>query len=184
MPLLDIAVGLALVATVGSLLVIYNRLVALRNDCDRAFANIDVLLRQRCDELPNLAAVCRGYMLHEQETLKLVTEARSRTSQARTPSEADRATLLVNQAFGELLATVEAYPDLKASEPVLALQKRITGLENEIADRREYFNHTVTAWNTRIEQLPDVFVAGLLRARRRSTLKLDGIAPVAIRLAA
>lgn len=184
MPLLDIAVGLLLVAVIGSAIVVYNRLVALRNDCDRAFANIDVLLKQRSDELPNLVAACKGYMLHERETQRLVTEARNRTALARTPAEADRATLLVNQAFGELLATIEAYPDLKASEPVAALQKRITGLENEIADRREYFNHTATAWNTRIEQFPDVFLANLLRARRRATLKLEGIGPVSVRLAA
>lgn len=177
---LDIAVGLGLVTLLGWLVVLYNGLVTLRNDCDRAWRNIDVLLRQRYDELPNLVESCRGYMTHERQTLALVAEARQAGLAARTPAQADRVLASTGPAVAQILALAESYPDLQASRNFLELQRRITGLESEIADRREYFNHCVTAWNTRIELLPDRLVASLIGARRRDLLRLPGIdrAPV------
>lgn len=181
---LDIALGIGLVTLAGWFVVLYNGLIALRNDCDRAWGNIDVLLRQRYDELPNLVETCRAYMTHERETLTRVTEARRAGLNARTPAEADHAAARTGAALSQVLGLVESYPELQASRNFLALQHRITGIENEIADRREYFNHAVTAWNTRIEMLPDRLVAGMIGARRRDLLRLPGIERTVPRVAA
>ncbi|TPW16703.1 MAG: LemA protein, partial [bacterium] len=166
-------------------IVLYNNLVNLRNECDRAFSNIDVLLRQRTDELANLVEVVKAYMVHERETLRDVAQARAAAEAARTPAEAERAAGMVAGAMGSLFALAESYPDLAASSSFRMLQKRITGIENEIADRREFFNQAVTAWNTRVEQFPDALIAGpFLKGRRRPLLKLAGIGPVKVDLAA
>lgn len=164
--------------------VLYNNLVSARNECDRAWGNIDVLLKQRADELPNLVEVCRGYMTHERETLEAVTAARRATGAALGPAEASLAGRQLNAALGRLFATVEAYPGLKADAHFQALQQRITGLENEIADRREYFNSAVTIYNTRIARMPDALVAGWLKCHRRPLLRfadLDRSTPPAVR---
>lgn len=164
--------------------VIYNNLVTLRNDCDRAWGNIDVLLKQRADEIPNLVGICRGYMSHERATLEAVTEARQAARAALGPAEASAAGREMNAALEQLFASAEACPELRADAHFRALQLRITGLESEIADRREYFNHAVTNYNTRIERMPDALVAGWLKCRRRSLLRFAGLdrgAPPAVR---
>ena len=182
---LEIVMGVVLATMAFAAIVLFNTLVNLRNECDRALANIDVLLRQRTDELPNLVEVCKGYRDFERDLLPRVLMARQAAWSARTPAETEHAADLATRAFGSLMAVAEAYPNLKANKSFVMLQRRITGIENEIADRREYFNETVTAWNTRIEQFPDSLVAGLfLRARRRSLLKLSGIARDRVDLAA
>jgi LemA protein len=182
---LEIVVGVVPVVIVAAAVVLFNDLVRLRNECDRAFANIDVLLRQRADELPNLVNVCQAYARFEQGTLAEVAEARATTGRAATPAQAEAAARLTARVMGTLLMVAEQYPVLAADRSFRALQQRITGLENEIADRREFFNQTVTAWNTRIEQFPDALIAGpFLKARRRALLKLAGIENVKVSLAA
>jgi len=181
----EIIMAVVLGTSAAVAIVLYNNLIQLRNECDRAFGNIDVLLRQRTDELPNLVEVVKAYATFERDTLREVTEARAAAHAARTPAEAEQAAGLTARAMGSLLLLAESYPDLKANQSFLLLQKRITGIESEIADRREFFNQTVTAWNTRIEQFPDSFLAGMfLKARRRALLKLAGIEPVRVDLAA
>ena len=140
-------------------LILYNGLVAARQECNRAWANIDVLLKQRHDELPRLVDVCKAYMAHERGTLEAVVAARARLSEARTVPAQARASEGVSGAVRHLFAVVEGYPDLKANESFVKLQGRITDLENQIADRRELYNAAVTEWNTRLEQVPDMFVA-------------------------
>jgi LemA protein len=182
---LEIVAGVVFLVVAVAAVVVYNNLVGLRNECDRAFGNIDVLLRQRVDELPNLVEVCKAYARFERETLIAVAEARNVAAGVRTPADAETAARLAARAIDAVMLVAELYPDLKANHSFLLLQKRITGLENEIADRREFFNQTVTAWNTRIEQFPDALIAGpFLKARRRPMLKLAGIADVRVRLAA
>lgn len=167
---LTITAVAALVATI----VIFNGFVRLANACDRAWSNIDVLLRQRYDEIPNLVALCRGYMEYERDVLARVTEARGNglAALARESVVADRAALLAAAAVGEIFALAEAYPTLKANEQFMQLQRRITGLESEIADRREHFNQCVTNYNVRREQIPDVVVARLLGLPRRTLLRV------------
>ncbi|MES9870662.1 MAG: LemA family protein [Sedimenticola sp.] len=141
---------------------IYNNLVILKHGVSKAWANIDVLLKQRHDELPKLVETCKQYMQYEQETLEKVMQARAAVSSAREQGDVGALGIAEGQlrlGLGNLFAVAEAYPDLKANETFQHLQSRITGLENSIADRREYYNESVNNNNVRIEQFPDVIVA-------------------------
>ena len=158
-----IVLGVLLVVVVYAVM-LYNNLVQVKHNVSKAWANIDVLLKQRHDELPKLVETCKQYMKFEQETLTKVMEARSKVFTAREqqniaalgPAEgALRATL------GNLFALAEAYPDLKTNQTFQQLQTRISSLENAIADRREFYNESVNVNNVRIEQFPDSIVAGM-----------------------
>jgi len=146
---------------------IYNRLVTLKNDIDRSFANIDVFLKQRHDELPKLIETCKGYMQYEQKTLQMVTEARSAYARATTPAEKTQADNMVTGALKTLFAVAENYPELKANANFIQLQGRITGLEEKIAGQRTRFNEDVNMFNIRIAQIPANFVAGFMGLRPR-----------------
>lgn len=144
---------------------IYNNLVGLKHAVAQAWSNIDVLLKQRHDELPKLVEVCRQSMHFEQETLERVVRARSQVQEAREAHDVrglGRAEGALRSGLGQLFAVAEAYPDLKTNETFQHLQARISGLEESIADRREFYNAAVNANNVRIEQFPDVIVARLL----------------------
>ncbi len=146
------------------LIIIYNRLVSLKHNTSKAWSNIDVLLKQRHDEIPKLVATCQRYMQHEQETLEKVMQARSSVFSARESADISSlgpAETLLRQGLNSLFAVAEAYPELKANESFQHLENRITNLENTIADRREFYNESVNNNNTRIEQFPDVLVARL-----------------------
>ncbi len=141
---------------------IYNSLVDIKHTVSQAWSNIDVLLKQRHDELPKLVEVCKRYMQFEQETLNRVMEARSGIAQARETgnlSALGAAEGMLRMGLGNLYAVAEAYPELKASEKFQYLQNRITSLENSIADRREYYNEAVKNNNIRIEQFPEILIA-------------------------
>jgi len=140
-------------------IVIYNGLIRLKNEIDKAWSNVDVLLKQRFDELPKLVKVCEGYMKHERQTLEAVIKARSLIDNARTQGEMLEANNLISDALRSLLAVVEKYPDLKADISFRQLQNRISEIEDQIADRRELFNETVNLYNIRIAQFPDVMIA-------------------------
>ena len=154
-------------------IIIYNELVRLRNDNDRAWANIDVLLKQRHDEIPNLVETVKGYMQHERETLLAVTQARAASVSAATVGQKAQADLLVTGALRGLFAVAENYPDLKANQNFLKLQNRISELEERIADRREFFNDDVNTYNTRIRQIPDLFLANLMGLKPREMFKVS-----------
>jgi len=143
-------------------IIIYNNLVSLKHNVSKAWANIDVLLKQRHDELPKLVETCKQYMGYEQETLEKVMQARSAVSAAREKGDVSAlgpAETQLRMGLGNLFALAEAYPDLKANESFQHLQGRISGLENAIADRREFYNESVNNNNVRIEQFPDVIIA-------------------------
>jgi LemA protein len=147
---------------VGSVLYVvglYNGLVALKHAVDQAWSNIDVLLKQRHDEIPKLVDTVKGYIAHEREVLQRITEARTRFEQARSVDEKSAADGAMRGALAQLFAVAEAYPTLKADGSFQMLQERISRLEDGIADRREFYNHSVNSLNVRIEQLPDVFLA-------------------------
>lgn len=157
-----IVIGLVLVVLLVYGIQIYNRLVALKHNVSKAWSNIDVLLKQRHDELPKLVEVCKQYMGYEQETLQKVMEARSQVAQAREGGNMPAlgaAETQLRLGLGNLFALAEAYPDLKADSSFQHLEDRITALENSIADRREYYNESVNLNNVRIEQFPDVLIA-------------------------
>lgn len=156
-----ILLGLLVIA-IGYLILIYNRLVNLKHDTAKAWSNIDVLLKQRHDELPKLVETCKQYMRHERETLEAVMRARSNVSSAREQHDLPalgNAEGQLRQGLFQLFAAVEAYPDLKANTAFRTLEARITGLENAIADRREFYNDCVNTNNIRLEEFPDLFVA-------------------------
>ncbi len=141
---------------------IYNNLVQLKHNVSKAWANIDVLLKQRHDELPKLVETCRQYMHYEKDALETIIKARSAVSTARQDSDIKSLGVAETQlrlGLGNLFALAESYPELKASESFRYLQSRITGLEQGIADRREFYNESTNLSNIRIEQFPDVLVA-------------------------
>ena len=147
---------------------IYNNLVSLKHGVSKAWSNIDVLLKQRHDELPKLVEVCKQYMQYEQETLEKVVQARAAVMQARSGGdikELGQAESQLRLGLGNLFALAENYPDLKANNSYQQLQGRISQLENGIADRREVYNEAVNLNNVRIEQFPDVLVARLFNFR-------------------
>ena len=155
-----------LVLLLGYGVTLYNNLVALKHRVAQAWSNIEVLLKQRHEELPKLVATCQEYMQYEQETLEQVIRARNRVSSA--ADQGDLAALgeaetALRQGLGNLFALAENYPDLKANESFRHLQSRISDLENVIADRRELYNDAVNQNNIRIEQFPDVIIANFFK---------------------
>lgn len=162
-----------IVAVVVYLVTLYNGLVALKNDIDKSWANIDVLLKQRHDELTKLLDVTKGYADFERETLTKITQARSQYQQAVTVDQKAQADQSMTSALRGFFAVAENYPDLKANASFMQLQQRITQLENQIADRREFYNDSVNTFNIRIQQVPDTFVASFMRLTPRTMLKVD-----------
>lgn len=154
------------------LVTIYNGLVAIKNDIDKAWANIDVLLKQRHDELSKLLDVTKGYANFERETLTKITQARSQYSTALTFDQKAKADQSMTSALRGFFAVAENYPELKANSNFMQLEQRITLLENQIADRREFYNDSVNTFNIRIQQVPDTFVAAFMRLTPRTMLQI------------
>jgi LemA protein len=167
-------IALVVVGVYG--VMVYNGLVNVKEAVSKAWANIDVLLKQRHDELPKLVDTCRQYMQHEQETLEKVITARARVSAARESHNVaalGAAEAALKSGLGGLFALAESYPELKANEQFLHLQARITGLENAIADRREFYNESVNINNVGIGQFPAVLVAKLFNFKPFDLLKFS-----------
>jgi len=155
---------------------LYNNLVTLKHNVDKAWSNIDVLLKQRHDELPKLVETCKQYMRFEQETLDKVMQARSAVSSARERTDIGAlgaAETQLRTGLGSLFALAEAYPDLKANQNFQHLQSRISGLEDAIADRREFYNESVNTNNIRVEQFPDVIIARMFNFIKRQLLEFS-----------
>lgn len=155
-------------------IVAYNGLVQLKHGIAKAWANIDVLLKQRHDELPKLVEVCKQYKQFEQETLQRVTEARARVASAREQQDIGalgKAEGMLRTGLGQIFAVAEAYPELKTNEHFMQLQTRITALENAIADRREWYNESVNVHNVRIEQFPDLIIARMFQFEAKPLLE-------------
>jgi LemA protein len=167
-----IAFGIAAIIAAGYMVGIYNQLVQVKVNVDKSWSNIEVLEKQRFDEIPKLVKVCEGYMQYERQTLEKVIEARTRFLQAKGPSDMAQASADMGGALKSLFALAESYPDLKANQNFMQLQGRVTALENEIADRREFYNESVTINNARIQQIPYVFFAGKLAMTAREMYKV------------
>jgi len=157
-------------------IVIYNNLVSLKHAVSKAWSNIDVLLKQRHDELPKLIESCKQYMKFEQETLEKVMHARNAVHQANQQHDMPAlgmAESALRMGMGQLFAVVENYPDLKANDTFKHLQGRVTDLANSIADRREFYNEAVNNNNVRIEQFPDVIIARMLNFKSAELLQFS-----------
>ncbi|WP_374447611.1 LemA family protein [Stella sp.] len=166
-----IAIGIA-AAVVLWLVIVYNRLVALRQTTNQAWADVDVQLKQRHDLVPNLVETVKGYAGHERQTLAEVVAARNAAAAAHGPDEAGRAEAALSGALGRLFALAEAYPELKAAANFLELQRDLSDLENRIAAARRFFNNAVSEFNAAIEQVPAVLFAGALGFRARGFFEL------------
>jgi LemA protein len=154
-----IVVALIALIIIGYVVGIYNSLVRLKNDIQKSWANIDVLLKQRADELPKLIASVKGYMKHEKGVLTDLTEARTAFLKATSMSAKAKADTAISGALKSLFAVAENYPNLKANENFLQLQSRISEIENQLADRREFYNDACNTYNIRIQSFPAKIVA-------------------------
>jgi len=157
---------------------LFNQLGTLKHSVGKAWSNIDILLKQRHDELPKLVDTCKQYMKFEQETLERVMQARNQVARARQNQnigalgEAEGALRL---GLGNLFAVAEAYPELKTDETFKHLQGRISGLENAIADRREFYKDSVNVNNVRVEQFPDTVIARMFAFKQFELLRFDAV---------
>jgi len=155
---------------------LYNHLVNVKHAVAKAWANIDVLLKQRHDELPKLVEVCKQYKQFEQATLQKVIEARSQVQAARQQQDIPalgQAEGMLRMGLGNIFAVAEAYPELKANEHFMQLQTRITSLENGIADRRELYNESVNINNVQIEVFPASIIAKLFNFGEKPLLEFS-----------
>ncbi len=141
---------------------IYNRLVALRQNCNQAFADVDVQLKQRHDLVPNLVETVKGYAAHERGTLEAVVKARNAAVAAQGPQQMAQAENALTAALRQLFALAEAYPDLKANQNFQQLQSELSDIENKLAAARRFFNNAVQEYNTGIQQFPAALFAGSL----------------------
>jgi len=171
--IISTAVLLAAVVIVFYVVSVYNGLIRLKNNVKKAWANIDVLLKQRTDELPKLIESVKGYMKHESGVLTTLTKARTDFLKAETMAQKAAADSIITGALKTLFAIAENYPNLKANENFIQLQNRISGLENELADRREFYNDSVNTYNIRIQSLPDMIIAGAMGLQAESMFKVS-----------
>ncbi len=167
-----IIAAVVVVILIGSVVGIYNKLVALRNRFKNAWSQIDVQLKRRYDLIPNLVETAKGYMSHERETLEAVIKARAAAvnaagAAAQTPGDPKAMQALMGAesalggALGRLLVTVERYPDLKANQTSMQLMEELTSTENKISFARQAYNDSVMTYNTTREVFPNVIFAGM-----------------------
>ena len=154
----------------------YNGLVRARNQVDNGWSQIDVQLKRRHDLIPNLVETARGYMKHEQETFKAVTEARSRALGASNVKETAAAEGALGAALGKFLVSVENYPDLKANQNFLALQEELSSTENKISFSRQNYNDQVLTYNNKIQMFPSNLVAGMFNFQERDFFEIENAA--------
>jgi LemA protein len=160
--MLALIILIAIVVLVAVLFIgAYNRLVALRQNTNEAFADIDVQLKQRQDLVPNLVETVKGYAAHERGTLDEVTQARAAAASAGNIEQRAQAESALTGALGRLMAVAESYPDLKANQNFLQLQSELADLENKIAAARRFFNNAVGEYNASIQRFPAVLIAGM-----------------------
>ena len=151
---------------------LYNRLVKLRNGREQAFADVDVQLKQRHDLIPQLVESVRGYMQHERGVLTEITEARANAMKATSINEKIQAETRLSSALDGLKVSVEAYPDLKASQNFLDLQNEISDVENKIAAARRFFNSATKELNVATEVFPSNLVATMFNFKREPMFEL------------
>jgi LemA protein len=162
-------VGLLLLA----LILIFNRLVRLRNRVDNGWSQIDVQLRRRYDLIPNLIEAVKGYAQHEREVFERVTEARSQAQEASSVPDQAQAENVLTAGLRRLMAVAEAYPQLRANENFLALQEELTGTESRIAFARQFYNDQVMLLNNLVQSFPSNLVASMFRFKTREFFDIE-----------
>mgnify|MGYP005729761431 FL=1 len=163
---------LILFSLISWFLTVYNGLIQVKENIKKSWANIDVLLMQRSDEIPKLVKVLKSFVKHEKKMFDSIMEARSFYLGASTVSEKADADNEMSSALKSIFAFSEAYPELKSNDNFLKLQERISGLENDIADRRELYNESVNNYNIRIQSLPDAFIPNSMNLAAEEMFKV------------
>lgn len=159
---------------VGMLILLYNRLVALRQTRENAFSDIDVQLKQRYDLVPQLVETVKGYAAHEKETFENVTNARAAVGSAKAAGgERVAAENVLGGALMGLLAVAENYPDLKADQNFQKLMSELSDIENKISAARRFFNNATAEYNTATEQFPAVLIANSFGFKKEEFFELD-----------
>jgi LemA protein len=175
---------LALAAAVAlAIVVLYNRLVRLRNRASNAWSQVDVQLRRRYDLIPNLVETVKGYAAHERATFEEVTSARTRAQEARTVEQQAEAENVLTAAIGRLFAVAEAYPELRASENFQQLQAELADTENKIRVARQVYNDAVLTYENARQTVPTNVVAGLFGFEPRPYFEIEEAAREAPRVA-
>jgi len=151
---------------------IYNSIVMLSQNVDKAFANIDVLLKQRVDEIPNLVKVVKANTAYESELLEKLVQLRTQFLNATDANAKIDLNNQLQQQLSRVIAIAENYPTLKANEAFLQLQQRVSELEDKIADRREYYNESVNLYNVGIKVFPNFIFANLMRYQPKPLLAI------------
>lgn len=152
---------------------VYNSLVTLRQRVKNAFGQMDVQLQRRFDLIPNLVETVKGYMTHESDTLAKVTELRTAWAGAKTVDEKAKLDNELSNTLKTIMAVAEAYPDLKANQNFESLQNELTETENKISYSRQFYNDTVTKYNTKLELFPSNIVAGMFHFTAESLFEVD-----------
>lgn len=171
-----IVVVLLLFVVVVYVASLYNHLVMLKHNVAKAWANIDVLLKQRNDELPKLVTVCKQHMQYEQSLFEDLARARTATMTARAAHNTGAlgaAETKLRQHTGQLIALAESYPELRANQTFMQLSRRIAELETAIADRRVFYNDTVQLSNVAVEQFPGSVFARTFSFRQVASLEFS-----------
>lgn len=149
------------------LIAVYNGLIRLKNRVDEAWSDINVQLKRRYDLIPNLVNTVKGYATHERELFEKVTEARARAMGAGTAQDKAQAENMLSNTLKSLFAVAEAYPDLKANQNFLELQRELTDTEDKIQASRRFYNGNVRDFNIKIEVFPNNIIAGMLHFAKR-----------------
>ena len=181
MSLALILLGILALIVLG-IIVVYNRLIVLRNRVKNAWAQIDVQLRKRYDLVPNLVETVKGYMKHERQVFKEVTEARSALMRAKTVKDKAKANNQLTAALKTLFAVAENYPNLKANENFKLLQEQLQGIEDKIAYARQYYNDSVLAYNNAIQTFPNNVIANLFGFKEEEFFEAEEEARKAVKV--
>jgi len=161
-------IGLVVLAVIGAMIAgLYNSLIKLKNKCEEGWADIDTQLKRRYDLIPNLVETVKGYAKHESGTLEKVIEARNIAMKAESPQEKEKAENAISGALKTIFALSESYPDLKANQNFLDLQKTLKEVEEHLQLSRRYYNATVRDFNTKLEVFPNNLLAGMLNFAKR-----------------
>jgi LemA protein len=181
-----VVAGIVVAAVVAALLLalvlLYNRLVRVRNRTDNAWSQVDVQLRRRYDLVPNLVETVKGYAAHERATFEEVTRARAAAQAASGVAEQAQAETVLSQALGRLFALAEAYPELRATENFQRLQADLTEIEGDIAVARQVYNDTVLTYMNAIQTIPANLVAGAMGFGPRQYFELEDAAREPVRV--
>ena len=166
-------IALIIIGFISWFFTVYNGLILVKENIKKSWANIDVLLMQRSDEIPKLIKVLKSFVKHEKKMFDNVMDARTSYLGASSVSEKADADNRMSEALKSVFALSEAYSELGSNDNFLKLQERISGLENEIADRRELYNESVNNYNIRIQSLPDMFISNTLGLPQEVMFKVD-----------